>query len=221
VSGQTYVAHCEVCRFGLTCYNYLPQRRRCVWPKNAREPLVRRYPLFCYLLVPMPQSRDRAFGFARGVKGPRWLLEDDEGRPWSIDDSAVRALAQLENAGAFSDDLAGLGGCEYLAAVAGQALAGQFALLFPEPPSPVPRAPTQAELLAPAPVSVASWVNPLKVSAAAARDVAERPSIRLDDRTAAERSAHASRARGVALVNQRLNHRPVRWVYSRTASPAG
>jgi hypothetical protein len=136
----------EAQRLGLTVW--FPQRRVRIWPKGVTEPLMRAYPLFKgYLLAPLSQARDRAWHYARGVRGPKYLVEDAEGRPWTAPDAAVRELAQIEASGSFDDPLphnmARLDGGALLAAVGGETLAQAFARLFAAPvvPPPVPPRP--------------------------------------------------------------------------------
>jgi hypothetical protein len=72
----------------------------------------------------------------------------------------------------------------------------------------VPKA-TAAELLEagrPGPAQAPPWVDATRIRASTAPDVLTRAEdYTLDDRTAAERSAHASRARACGLAAQRLN----------------
>jgi hypothetical protein len=216
-----FAACCEAQRLGLLAY--CPQRRVRIWPKGVTEPLMRAYPLFkgC-LLAPLSQARDRAWHYARGVRGPKYLVEDAEGRPWTAPDAAVRELCQLERENAFDDPLPDnavrLTGCDLLAAIAGEALASLFAPLFA---APVPRAPTKAELERelleagrPTPgTPVSLWVDAARIRASTAPDVLARAeNYSLDDRTAAQRSADASRAHVCALAAQ-----PVKWRFTHGA----
>jgi hypothetical protein len=99
------------------------------------------------VLMPLSQARDRALHYARGVKGPKFLVDGADGKPFTVPDAAVWALCDLDREGAFDDPPPGnairLQGAELLAAIAGEALANLFATLFV---APVPRAPTKAEL---------------------------------------------------------------------------
>jgi hypothetical protein len=205
-------ACCEAQRLGLLAY--CPQRRVRIWPKGVTEPLMFGYPLLrgC-LLASFNIARDRAWHHVQGVRGPKYLVVDAEGRPWTVEDAAVRELCQLERENAFDDPLPGnavrLTGCDLLAAIAGEALASLFAPLFAAPAPPVPLAPTAAELLEagrPDPgLRTSPWVDSARVRAAGSRDVLEREERGCDDRTAAQRSADASRARACALAAQGLN----------------
>jgi hypothetical protein len=208
------IACCEAQRLGLLAY--CPQRRVRIWPKGVTGPLMCAYPLFKgYLFASFNIARDRAWHHVQGVRGPKYLVVDAEGRPWTVEDAAVRELCQLERENAFDDPLPGnavrLTGCDLLAAIAGEALASLFAPLFA---APVPRAPTKAELErelleagrpAPGP-PVPPWVDAARIRASTAPDVLARAeNYTLDDRTAAQRSADASRAPACALAGQRLN----------------
>jgi hypothetical protein len=139
-------ACCEAQRLGLLVY--CPLRRVRIWPKGVTEPLMYAYALLrgC-LLASFNIARDRAWHHVQGVRGPKYLLVDAEGRPWTVEDAAVRELCQLERENAFDDPLPGnavrFTGCDLLAAIAGEALASLFAPLFA---ASVPRAPTKAEL---------------------------------------------------------------------------
>jgi hypothetical protein len=204
------IACCEAQRLGLLVY--CPQRRVRLWPKGVTEPLMFAYPLLrgC-LLASFNIARDRAWHHVQGVRGPKYLVVDAEGRPWTVEDAAVRELCRLERENAFDDPLphnmARLRGYELLAAVAGEALANQFSRLFPEPSVPIVPKATEAELLEagrPGPVHASAWVNPL--SAAAARDVRDRCERGLDDRPSWERSADASIA--LAANGSRFNRMP-------------
>ena len=129
-----FAACCEAQRLGLLAY--CPQRRVRIWPKGVTEPLMRAYPLFKgYLLAPLSQARDRAWHHVQGVRGPKYLVVDAEGRPWTVEDAAVRELCQLERENAFDDPLPGnavrLTGRDLLAAIA-----GRLWLLYSRPYSP-------------------------------------------------------------------------------------
>jgi hypothetical protein len=201
----------EAQRLGLTVW--FPQRRVRIWPKGVTEPLMRAYPLFKgYLLAPLSQARDRAWHYARGVRGPKYLVEDAEGRPWTAPDAAVRELAQIEASGSFDDPLphnmARLDGGALLAAVGGEILAQAFAPIFPALVSKPPVLPTKAELErelleAGRPASglpVSPWVDMGAIRASTAPDVLRRAEdCSLDDRTSEQRSARASKARACAL----------------------
>jgi hypothetical protein len=129
--GQEHLAHNECRRFCLTCY--LPQRRIRVWPKGATEPVLWAVPLIRgRLLLPLAEARDRALHYARGVRGPEYLVKGPKGRPWTAPDEAVRELSTFEREGAFDDPLPhnALRGSELMAAIAGEALAQLFAPLF-------------------------------------------------------------------------------------------
>jgi hypothetical protein len=214
-----FAARCEAQRLGLLAY--CPQRRVRIGPKGVAEPLMRAYPLLKgRLLAPLTQVRDRAWHYARGVRGPKYLVEDAEGRPWTAPDEAIRELSHFEREGAFDDPLPHntrrLAGGELLAAIAGDALASLFAPLFAPPVPPVSREPTRAELERelieagrPGPVHAPAWVHMGAIRASTAPDVLRRAEdYTLDDRTAAMRSADARHARAVALAIQRLNGRP-------------
>ena len=125
-----YVAFSECQRFGLTCF--LPQRRTLWRPAGASSPLLRSVPLLKGLLIRMSQARDRAIPHAKGIRCPRWLLEDGEGKVSSTPDEAVHRLSYLDREGAFDQlgNMARLEGVELLAAVAGEALASVFRRCF-------------------------------------------------------------------------------------------
>jgi hypothetical protein len=201
----------EAQRLGLTVW--FPQRRVRIWPKGVTEPLMRAYPLFKgYLLAPLSQARDRAWHYPRGVRGPKYLVEDPKGRPWTAPDEAVRELCQLERENAFDDPLPGnavrLTGCDLLAAIAGEALTEVFAPLFRSAPENCPKPPSKAELLAPVQIQAPAWVDHSKVSAATSRDVLAAIENGRDDRSFAQRSADASAAQAVARAAN-----PIKWKY--------
>jgi hypothetical protein len=209
-----FIACQEIRRFCLTCF--LPQRRVRVWPKGVTEPFLYATPLIRgRLLMPLAQARDRALHYARGCRGPKFLVDDAEGRPWTVADDAVRELSCFEREGAFDAPLSGnmarLEGGELLAAVAGEALAHLFAPLFPAPASKPPVLPTKAELEqelleAGRPASgppVPPWVDMGAIRASISPEVLARAeNYTLDDRTSEQRSADASRARACALAAQ-------------------
>jgi hypothetical protein len=73
--GQEFIAHCEVQRFCLTAY--LPQRKQRMWAKGVMEPLLYARPLIRgRLLMPLIEARDRALHYVRGLRGPKFLVED-------------------------------------------------------------------------------------------------------------------------------------------------
>jgi hypothetical protein len=169
----------EAQRLGLTVW--FPQRRVRIWPKGVTEPLMRAYPLFKgYLLAPLSQARDRAWHYARGVRGPKYLVEDAAGRPWTALDEAIRELSHFEREGAFDDPLphnaARLSGCELLAAIVGEDLASVFSPLFAAPAAPaMSKAEFERELLeagrpSPGP-PVPLWVDAARIRASTAPDV--------------------------------------------------
>jgi hypothetical protein len=215
-----FAACCEAQRLGLLAY--CPQRRVRIWPKGVTEPLMRAYPLFKgYLLTSFNIARDRAWHHVQGVRGPKYLVVDAEGRPWTVEDAAVRELCQLEREGAFDYPPPGnavrLAGCELLAAIAGDALASLFAPLFPPLAPPEPPVPTKAELLEagrPDPgLRTSSWVDMSAISASTSPDVLAAIENGRDDRSFAQRSA-ASAAQAVARAAN-----PIKWKY-RFGSPA-
>ena len=141
---------------------------------------------------------DRALHYARGVKGPKFLVDGADGKPFTVPDAAVHGLCELDREGAFDDPRPGnaarLQGAELLAAIAGEALANLLALLFPAPVPPVSREPTKTELLEagrPDPgLRTSSWVDISAISASTAPDVLARAeNYSLDDRTFEQRSA--------------------------------
>jgi hypothetical protein len=222
--GQEFVAHNECRRFCLTCF--LPQRRRRIFLKGATEPLMYAMPLIPRrVLMPLSQARDRALHYARGLKGPKFLVEGTDGKPFTVPDAAVMELCGLDRAGAFDDPPPGnairLTGRELLAAIAGEALAQAFAPIFVVPTRPTPKVSTQAEVEKelieagrpsqgqPGPL----WVNPLQVSAAASRDVRERS---YDDRSYAQKSAQSSAALAVVRLVKRS-----RFVFGAQAKAVG
>jgi hypothetical protein len=102
--GWEYTAHTEIRRLCLTAW--LPQRRARIWRKGAREPLLRATPLIPHrLLMPMSQPRDRALNYARGVAGPKYLVENADGRPWTAGNDAIKEPSCFEREGAFDDPL--------------------------------------------------------------------------------------------------------------------
>jgi hypothetical protein len=200
LAGMEYVAWNECRRFGLTCF--LPQRRRHVLPKGATTTLLRAEALIpCRLLMKLSESRDRAMHHARGVASPNYLVQA-AGKPFTVSDAEVRALAQLDYDGAFDQPLGGnatrLEGCELLAAIC-PAIAEAFRPLFPKYQVSNWRPLTKAELLEagrPSPdLRVSPWVAPL--SAAASRDVIERNA---DDRSTAQRAADGAKGYAAVIV---------------------
>jgi hypothetical protein len=85
--------------------------------------------------MPLRQARSRELHYARGIKGPKFLVDGPDGKLFTVPDAAVWALCELDREGAFDDPPPGnavrLTGCELLAAIAGEALASVFAPLFP------------------------------------------------------------------------------------------
>lgn len=80
--GQEFLACQEIGRFCLTCF--LPQRRRRIFLKSAAEPLMYAMPLIPRrVLMPLGLARDRALHYARGVEGPKFLVDGADGRPWT------------------------------------------------------------------------------------------------------------------------------------------
>jgi hypothetical protein len=96
--------------------------------------------------MPLAQARDRAMHHVRAVKGDRYLVEGDHGKPWVASNDAVRELSAFERVGLFDDPLphnaARLKGCELLTTLAGEALASVFSPLFTAA-APVPYVPEQ------------------------------------------------------------------------------
>jgi hypothetical protein len=213
--GMEFVACQEIRRFCLTCF--LPQRRRRIFLKGAAESFMYAMPLIPRrALMPLRQARSRELHYARGVKGPKFLVDGPDGKLFTVPDAAVWTLCDLDRAGAFDDPPPGnavrLTGCELLAAIAGETLANLFAPLFPAPAPRVPRTPTKAELLEagrPSPdLRVSPWVSPL--SAAASRDVREREEL----------AQTIGRAGSVARTRRRPGQPPSRLSRSNGATPS-
>ena len=213
--GQEFLACQEINRFCLTCF--LPQRRRRIFLKSAAEPVMYAMPLIpCRVLMPLRLARDRALHYARGVKGPKFLVVGADGRPWTVPDAAVRELSWLDREGVFDDPLphnaAQAQGVELITAIANEALANLFAPLFPPPVPPVSREPTKAELLdagRPSPnLRTSPWVDQSQISAATSRDVLAAIENGRDDRSFVQRSADASAAQAAARAAN-----PIKWKY--------
>jgi hypothetical protein len=98
-----YTASAELVRFGLQ--PYLPQVRRRHRAQGLA--LVRLYPLFPrYLLVPIGDAQAPALRLARGLRKPRPVLTDDDGRPWRAPGDLIEALMAAERRGDFDETLA-------------------------------------------------------------------------------------------------------------------
>ena len=71
-------------------------------------------------LMPLRQARSRELHYARGIKGPKFLVDGPDGKLFTVPDAAVWALCELDREGAFDDPPPGnavrLTGCELLAA---------------------------------------------------------------------------------------------------------
>lgn len=98
-----YLAHSELCRFGLTAY--MPQIR-----KHHRTPqgryVMRQFPLFArYLLVRYGDAQSPSVRMARGICRIHPVLADDDGRPWRAPAKVVEAIQQAEQRGDFDEIL--------------------------------------------------------------------------------------------------------------------
>jgi hypothetical protein len=100
-----YTAQVELLRLGLN--PYLPQFRRSWLPQKATKPLVRANPLFPrYLFLPLSEARVPGVHYARGLRRPKPILADAEGRPWLAPGDVIFNLAQMEHQGVFDEGLA-------------------------------------------------------------------------------------------------------------------
>jgi hypothetical protein len=131
VVGDGALAHCEVCRFGLTAF--LPRRKTLIRVKSQVEPLTRMVPIIPRaVLMPAAQSRHRGIPYCRGIRRLRWLAEGADGKVLVIPSEAIKALADCEREfdAPLSGNLARLSRHQLMAAVLGEEVAAVFAPLF-------------------------------------------------------------------------------------------
>ena len=103
---QEYVVLSDCRRFGLS--PYLPEfRRRSAPPRSApgaMRPLVRSFVLFKgYAFLPVEEARSRELSFVRGLRQPRHLLSDSEGRVWTAPAEVIHQVTKLEHEGVFEE----------------------------------------------------------------------------------------------------------------------
>ena len=100
-----YSAKTELERLGL--HPYLPQFRKVWSPPGASKPMVRLHPLFPrYLFVPIGEARVREMHYARGLRRPRAILADAEGKPMVATRAEIDMVTQMERQGSFDEILA-------------------------------------------------------------------------------------------------------------------
>jgi hypothetical protein len=97
-----YLAHTELCRFGLQ--PYLPQFRKRHHTRGAF--VMRHFPLFPrYLLIPIKDARHPAVRLARGICKHKYVLSDSDGRVWRAPGSVIDAVRTAETGGRFDEIL--------------------------------------------------------------------------------------------------------------------
>src|SRR6187399_1632111 len=98
-----YVAHTELCRFGLA--PYLPQIKKRDHTR-AGAYVMRNFPIFPrYLFIPITDAHHASIRLARGICRYRPLLADDEGRPWRAPEKTIDAVRLAERTGRFDEIL--------------------------------------------------------------------------------------------------------------------
>ena len=98
-----YIAHTELCRFGLR--PYLPQIKKRHHTRTGQY-VMRNFPIFPrYLFIPITDARHASIRLARGICKYRTLLADDEGRPWRAPEKAIDAVRLAERTGLFDEIL--------------------------------------------------------------------------------------------------------------------
>lgn len=100
-----YAAKIELERLGLS--PYLAQFRKVWSPPGASKPMVRLHPLFPrYLFLPLAEARHREMHYAKGLRRPRAILADAEGKPWVATGLEISTIIQMEKQGSFDEIIA-------------------------------------------------------------------------------------------------------------------
>lgn len=98
-----YLAHTELCRFGLR--PYLPQFRKRHHTRGGAF-VMRHFPLFPrYLLIPINDAHHASVRLARGIAKYKCLLADSDGRPWRAPHKVIDAVREAEQTGRFDEIL--------------------------------------------------------------------------------------------------------------------
>ena len=92
-----YLAHIELCRFGLQ--PYLPQFKK-RHHTRAGQYVMRSCPLFPrYLLIPINDAHNPHVRLARGICRHKCLLADELGRPWRAPSKIIEGVKAAEASG--------------------------------------------------------------------------------------------------------------------------
>ena len=98
-----YLARTELQRFGLT--PYLPQFRKRHHTRGGAY-VMRHFPLFPrYLLVPYQDAHHQSVRLARGVCRYKYVLSDDDGRPWRAPNKVIEGVKEAERLGVYDEIL--------------------------------------------------------------------------------------------------------------------